>query len=676
MVDAYGEFLESSYKTEVMRRIREGKRSILIDFAKLERFDPVFSEKLLENPEEELKRLDEALNLIKDSLIQDDTYKLKARIYNLPKTAHIKIRDIRADHLGKLIAIKGQIRKTSDVRPKVSYTVFACPVCSTKIPKPQTGTVLEQPFLCPSCGRKGKFKLESQELIDIQHIVVEEIPEELYGAEQPKRISTLLTEDLLDPEEEKKRYPGNNVILVGLVKEIPITGKGGEKTTKFEILLDVNSVEMLEEAFEEIKITKEDEKKIKELAQDPEIYKKLVDSFANSIYGYEEIKEAIILQLFGGLKKIRPDGTRDRGDVHVLLVGDPGAGKSQLLKVVQTIAPKARYVVGKSASGAGITAAVVRDELLQGWALEAGALVLANKGIALIDELDKMDPEDRSAMHEAMEQQSITISKANIQATLRAETSILGAANPKFGRFDPYSPVANQIDMPPTLINRFDLIFIVLDIPDIQKDEKMSAYILNLQKGQQEGKVKQLQIPQDFLKKYIAYAKQTCFPRLTSHAIEEIQNFYVSLRSAAASEEQGVRTVPISPRQLVSLVRLAEASARVRLSPQVLKQDAERAIYLLKACMQAVGTDPETGKFDIDRIASGISAKERNKLSIIQRIIIDLETKLGKTLPEDEIIRVAETEGMQRSEIEEILESLKRRGDIYEPRQGVIQRMT
>jgi replicative DNA helicase Mcm len=464
----------------------------------------------------------------------------------------------------------------------------------------QAGGKFREPIKC-ACGRSGKFRLISKKLVDMQRLIIEETPEAMRGGEQPKRIALFLEEDLLDPKLEKKHYPGNKIIVVGVVKEIPILLKTGGISTTYDLCVEANSVETVEEEFEEIELTAEDERLIKELVSKPNVYEKLIKSIAPSIYGHENIKEAIVMQLFGGVKKEREDGTRTRGDIHVFLVGDPGSGKSELLRYVATLAPKARYIAGKGASAAGITATVVRDEFIRGWALEAGALVLANKGIACIDELDKMTPEDTSAMHEACEQQTITIAKANIHATLKAETSILAAANPKFGRFDPYDPIAKQIDLPPTLLNRFDLIFPIKDIPNAERDDKIAQHILELA---QDPNAKKPEISGDLLRRFIAYTKQKCFPKLTSGAIEEIKQFYVTLRAGAAKDEGDIKAIPISARQLEALVRLAEASARLRLADKVTRSDAQRAIRLLKSSMEEVAFDIETGRFDIDRVTT------------------------------------------------------------------------
>jgi replicative DNA helicase Mcm len=312
----------------------------------------------------------------------------------------------------------------------------------------------------------------------------------------------------------------------------------------------------------------------------------------------------------------------------------------------------------------------VKDEFLKGWALEAGTLVLANKGMAVIDEMDKMSEEDTSAMHEALEQQSVSISKANIQATLRCETTVLAAANPKFGRFDPYELIAKQINMPEPLINRFDLIFPIKDLPDPTKDEQMATFILNLHRGNKAVKDETL-LDTVMIRKYIAFAKQNCFPELTDDALDEIKQYYVQMRNQGGESS----AVPISARQLEALVRLAEASAKARLSDKVTRSDAKRSIELTHYCLSQIGVDPETGKFDIDRITTGVTAAQRSNISLVKEVINDLEKAIGKMIPVDDVVREAEIKGIAQDKTTEIVEKLKRSGDLFSPKNGFISRI-
>ncbi|MCX6742092.1 MAG: minichromosome maintenance protein MCM [Candidatus Pacearchaeota archaeon] len=656
------EFFEY-YRTQIGKSAKKGEKAIHVSFQDIASFSNTLADQLLAKPEEVLSVMELALDEV--GLVSN----AKIRLLDMPASQHIKIRQIRSRHIGQLIAIEGIVRQASDVRPQIVNAKFECPQCGTLISVLQVEKKFAEPSRC-SCGRKMGFKLISKEMVDAQRLVLEESPEGLEGGEQPRRLNVFLKEDLVEPKMEEKTTPGARIRIIGLLKEITIPLQTGGISTRFDLAVEANNIIPLEETFEELEISEEEERQIRELAADPLVYEKLVASIAPSIFGHEDVKLAVALQLFGAVKKKRSDGTAIRGDIHLLFVGDPGVAKSVILKFVSTIAPKGRYIVGKSATKAGITASVVRDEFLRGWALEAGAMVLANKGIACIDEMEKMTEEDRSSLHEAMEQQTVTISKANVQATLRAETSVLGAANPKFGRFDPYQPVASQVDMAPTLLNRFDLIFILKDIPQRERDEAIAAHVL-LEHRQAAARPP---IEQVLLKKYIAYAKQKISPKLTEKAVEEIKNFYVELRNAPTSGDSLIRPIPISARQLEALIRLSEASAKIRLSLKVTKEDAKRAIQIMHLYLLQIGIDKETGNIDIDRVTTGIPASERNKIAILREAVVRLESRIGKLIPIDELKHEV-ADKINEDQVEEMLEKLERMGDLFEPKRGFIQRV-
>ncbi len=1203
-IEKFKEFLESSYSSKINAIATSGKKSLLVDFQELVKFDHEIAEEVLNEPEETLK----AAELSLEDLDIPKDLRVKIRFFNLPKSQIIMIKDIRSSHLNKFLAIEGIVRQSSDVRPQVTFAKFECPSCGNTITIPQLDSKFKEPFRC-SCGRKGRFRLLSKELVDAQRLIIEEAPESLEGGEQPKKLQVFLREDLVEPKMEKKTTPGSKVRVYGIIKEIPIM-MGNVQSIRYDLMMESNFIEPVEETFEELEINEEDEREIKKLAMDPRIYEKLIKSIAPSIYGHEDIKEALVLQLFGGVKKDKKDGTKIRGDMHILLCGDPGSSKTTLLTAVSKIAPKSRFISGKGVSSAGITATVVKDEFLKGWALEAGALVLANKGILCLhpeteiifnnqlkkieelfdekkaklgkqgtelieyhelnnnvpslklnsldvintnaskirrkkysgkllkisfrsgfsikltpdhklldgdtlewkeskkfsvkeniiaplklpeinkdiyildivpndwkvildkeqkqeikllikkefktlsefnkkfnlspnylsggkqlsikifrdilnylnhydewkkiplkycrdhlgeelkiakvtpelgyvlgfiygdgcikiskrrtnigltqslkhqnyinqfnkcwnkifikemgytiqksisnirgrqftsiskqmykgsnllgklseillgknlsnllrldnptlsafiagvmdsdgcisnkqcsknnktyviqhvdfmfapkrikdnlnfilslrrldcygkliqqkagylveitgrtdvetlkektqrysvkfaqrkilnkitnlssisqkipskivsqlcndisrinnksilikegiwstiyrykkqqiqpsrdqllkiknritlpdsicqkidqlikrdyfldeivsvkeedyegyvydlfipetnnfiaegiivhnclDEMDKIKEEDTSALHEAMESQIISIAKANIQATLRSETTILAAANPKFGRFDPYQEIAKQIDLPPALINRFDLIFTVKDIPKRDTDEKIAKHVLEIQ---QKPGIVEMEINPKLLKKYISYAKQKIHPKLSENAIEEIKVFYVDLRNSETFGQEIIKPVPITARQLEALVRLAEASAKIRLSKTVTKLDAKRAIRLLNNCLMQVGIDSKTGLIDIDRIATGITASQRSKIVMVREIINEFDSKGKKSITREEILSAAESKNIDKAAVEEVIEKLKKEGEIYEPKYGFISKI-
>ena len=651
------------YKKELGKYIRGEKKVVFISFQDLSSFSHELAENMLSYPEEMLQILDVALEDL--GLVSNP----RVRLLDLPETHSIKIRNLRAIHLNTFITIEGIVRQASEVRPQVINAKFECPSCGTIISVLQVERTFREPSHC-SCGRKGGFKLTSREMVDVQRIVVEESPETLDGGEQPRKISVFLKEDLVDPKMEERTTPGSRVRVIGILKEVPVPTHTGAIQTRFDLMVEVNNVIPLEETFETLEIDEEDERQIKELAEDTKVFEKLAQSIAPSVYGYEEIKQSLVLQLFSGVKKKRSDGTDSRGDLHVLLVGDPGVAKSVILKFMASISPKGRYVAGRGTTGAGLTATVVRDEFLRGWSLEAGAMGLANKGLVCIDEVEKMDENDRSAMHEALEQQTVTISKANVQATLRAETSVLAAGNPKLGRFDPFQPIAKQIDVQPTLLNRFDLIFILRDLPDRAKDEAIATHVLM---EHQKAEAKNV-IEKGLFRKYIAYSKQRVQPKLTDEAVDEIKRFYVDLRNAPTSSDDVLKPIPISARQLEAIVRLSEASAKTRLSKKVTRDDVKRAINLTKFYLMQVGYDYETKQYDIDKIVTGISTSQRSKIILVREALARLESRIGKLIPVQEIEK--EMEGKLKPEdIQDALGKLNISGDVFIPRKGFVQRI-
>jgi replicative DNA helicase Mcm len=686
LVSQWQKFFEEHCKSDIETVAVEypNKRSIFIDYWKIDKADSKLAELLLTQPYKAFYNAEEALKNI--DVTSEEKLKLHFRVENLPDTHRLLIRRIRANHLGKFMAVDGLVKKRTEVRPKLQVGAFQCQKCGAVMRIEQDEEILKEPAECyedqGGCGRVSSFKLlpTLSQFIDSQKIEIQENPEGLRGGAQPERISVYLEDDLVG-----EIAPGDRVIVNGILHSMQ-RRRGTFRLTSFNKTMDANSVESQELAFEEVEVTPEDEKQIKKISKDPALYEKMTSSMAPTIYGMDIEKEALVLQLFGGLAKEMPDGTRIRGDIHALLVGDPGTAKSQILTYMSKLAPRSVYAGGKSSSAAGLTAAAVRDEFGEGqWTLEAGALVLADMGVACIDEIDKMDDTDRSALHQAMEQQEISVAKAGINATLKSRCALLAAANPKLGRFDEFLPIHEQINMPPALLSRFDLIFSILDRPNRATDTDLATHILmthkagevneNILKSKKSKHTKKEKddltkivepvFDPEFLRKYVAYAKRNIFPVMTQEALEMLRNYYVDFRSS--SEE----SVTFTPRQLEAFVRLAEASARIRLSEEVTVEDSKRAINIIDQYLRRVGMDRETGRFDIDIIATGISHSQHDRMRTLMDIVQRLsnEAKDGNAARGD-IIREAEIEGLESGKVEEALDRLKRNGQIYEPVHG------
>jgi replicative DNA helicase Mcm len=654
--DKLDEFLREKYHAEIRKAMHE-EHSVVIDFTVLDRYDPIIADQLLEAPKIVLEILNTAATAIADG------EKMNVRIKNLPPGRQMRIRSLRSKHIGKLWCVDAIIRSASEVKPQIYEAVFECPDCKAKIIVPQDTNIIQKPGVC-ECGRRGDFPLVEKKLYDMRWLIGSE-PFDITSGEKPGEVNIFLKEDLTTPRMQRKSDPGSRIKVTGLLKELPKRIKG-KLSTRMDMYIDANYFEMSDVEFEELEISPEDEKLINEMAHDPDIYEKLKASIAPAIYGYDEIKEAMVLQLFGGVAHMMPDGTRVRGNMHILLTGDPGVGKTQLLKLAASIVPRGRYVSGSGVSGAGLTATVIKNEAIGSWVLEAGALILCNKGLIAIDEFDKMSRDDQIAMHEATSVETVSIAKAGIIATLPAQTSVLAGANPKLGRFDPYKPIGDQIMIPETLLSRFDLKFALRDRPDSVVDEKMAEHIIMSRTNPE--RIEPI-INMNLLRKYIAYSKKITSMELLPESANLIKDFYVQMRGSYGGDETA--GVSITLRQYEALIRLAEASAKIRLDTKIRLEDAERAIRLMKYSMMQLGYDFETKRFDVDRMEGGIPSSRRGKARIILSILESMQKEVNE-VPVDDLKAEAENQGV--SDLDEVIEILKKDGMIFEPRSGFLKK--
>lgn len=661
------------------------ERSLEFPFAALDGADTPLADLLLERPEEVI---DAGIRAMKELLpvAGPEAEGLRLRIIGLPLTAHRTIRAIRESDLNRFVALDGIVRRVSEVRPQIRDAVFECVACRTKFHEPQdeTSLVFREPLECPEsqggCGKtqgRTRFRLVAEEstYVDAQRIEIQEHPETLRHGAHPQGLSVLLMEDLTG-----KVLPGNRIVLNGVLKSFQratASRSGVVRNTTFDLMVLGNSFESKTREYEEIDLTPEDIRLIEQFRGDPTVVDKIVLSLAPTIKGMEEEKEAISLQLFGGVEKRHADGIRVRGDIHVLLVGDPGTAKSQLLRYIADVAPRGIYTSGKGATAAGLTAAAVKDDFAGGrWVLEAGMLVLADGGMAIIDELDKMSAEDRSAMHETLEQGTVSIAKAGITSTLNARCPVLAAANPKWGRFTNDRTIAEQLDLPPTLLSRFDVIFSIRDIPNQERDRSLSHKILaSHREVEHPGEYAEFAgpggspFPPDLLKKYIAFARRTVRPTLSQAALDAIENYYVQVRRQG---EEPNAPVPITARQLEALVRLSEAAARARLSSEVGIEDAERAIHVMQSFLKRVSMTEE-GKLDIDLTQTGVSHSQRERMDIAMRVMRDLQEQANGTFTIEQYHEAAEKARISIAHADSILQTMRNQGEIIEPRPNQYQ---
>jgi len=627
-----------------------------------------------ENPDEILEAFAKAIKDILQERFPQYAAKIKdeirARIVNYP--VQRSLRQINAEIINKMTSVSGMVVRSSEVKPLAREIIYKCPENHVTQIIHQKGLNITPPTKCslPKCTHRDlKIEPELSSFIDFQILRLQELPEDLPPGQLPHYVDVSIKQDLVD-----NARPGDRIILTGLVRIEQEYIAGGKATSGlYRLRIDGNNIEFLggrgskiSRNTEREEVSSEEEKIIKSLAKNPEIYQRLIDSFAPHIQGHALIKEAILLLITGSTQRILQDGTKIRGDINIFLVGDPGTAKSEMLKFCARIAPRGLYTSGRGSTAAGLTAAVIRDKtgIMM---LEAGAVVLGDQGLVCIDEFDKMKPEDRSALHEVMEQQTASIAKGGIVATLNARTSILAAANPMYGKYDPFKNITENVNLPIPLLTRFDLIFVVRDIPSREKDTKIAKHIINLHSPT--GTATRSLIDADILTKYLAYSKRLK-PVLTKEAEEKILEYYMKMRNVDSED-----MITVTPRQLEGLIRLATARARLLMKNQVEAEDAERAIFLIQSMLQDAGVDVNTGKVDLG-VLQGRAHSEVSKMQLFMDVLKSLEGE-NKTAVEEKLFtqELMKTGKFTEEEARNYIRKMLREASIYESKPGHYNRV-
>jgi len=635
----------------------EGERSIYLDLDDVYAVDEELAKKLVKNPIDILPVFSDVftqwVNTRRGAFGEIDKIEIKIRGYS----QETSIRRIADERLGTLVLVTGVIVKASNIYKRVEKSHYICEKCGEgfKVKQDLQRKYVEKPAGCPFCDNRRGFKHDPYESVFIkeQKLVVQEKPKDIPPGQMPFGVDTYVRGDMTG-----NYNPGDRVKIIGILHTQPVS----KNNQSYNTFLVANCIEKISAGLETLELSAEDKKRIKELSEASDVHRKIRGSIAPSIYGYPRIKEAIMYQLFGGMPKSMPD-TRIRGDINILLVGDPGVGKSQILRYTSRVSPRGILTTGKGSTAAGLTAAAVKEKE-GGFSLEAGALVLADKGLVAIDEFEKMRADDRNAIHPAMEQQVVSIAKGGIVAELNARCSVLAAANPTNGRYNPYESLKENLkELPVTLLNRFDLIFIVRDIVDYERDEETIKHMRKMSKMQSV----ETALDTEMLRKYIAYAKQIN-PLIPDEVYDLLDGFYHKMRGSNKDQQ---KPLSITPRQYESLTRLTEASARVSLREKATIEDGKAAIDIMTHFLSTAGIDPETGEIDVDTIEVGISRTMQEKRNKILNAVKTSEKAQSEQIAEkSELYDDLVDSGMSPSDIKKILKQLKRDGLIYEPRPG------
>ena len=655
------------YFDRINNLMASNSTSLVVDYIDFDTFKPDLAKLITNEPDEMFDAFNRAifnvLYEIHPDYANETQNNIKVRIGNY--TVQKSLREINAEVINKLVGVSGMVVRSSEVKPLAKKIGYRCLSCGEITEAQLQGLVLKKPLRCGKCSEKElEMDPDTSIFIDFQMVRLQELPEDLPAGHLPHYLEVTIIGDLVD-----QCRPGDRILLTGIVRIEQEQLSQQIKTSLFRLRMEGNNIEYLggrtadkdSRTIERLEISNEDEKHIVALARKNDAYDILISSYAPHVYGHEVIKEVILLLIVGSVTKRLEDGSARRGDINVFLVGDPGTAKSEMLKFAAKIAPRGLYTSGRGSTAAGLTAAVIRDKsgIMM---LEAGAVVLGDQGLVCIDEFDKIKPEDRSALHEVMEQQTCSVAKGGIVATLNARTSILSAANPLYGKYDPFKNITENVNLPIPLLTRFDIIYVIRDIPEKEKDHRIASHILELHRESE--KTGQYLIDIDLFSKYLAYSK-TMEPKLTVEAIDKIRDYYMKMRNV---ESEGMITV--TPRQLEGLVRLATARSKLLLKDYVDSEDAERAIYLIQTMLETAGVDVNTGRVDLG-VLHGKPQSEISKLKLFMEVFNGLSGQDKNDVEEKNFINeLIQTGRFSEDDAKNFLNKAMQNGQIYERRSG------
>ena len=699
-------FLEEAKESEVMTLLSRQTNFpyLSIPFHEIQTFDPEFAEDVLEHPKQILSAGSKTLMEICRE--RGEEIDALLRVGELPGDTRMPLREIGSSDIDKLRSVDVIVTKISEIKPRIHRAVFKCESCGHDIEIDQENErELKEPLNCPQAlGGCGSTKAEtrfdlvllSSRMVNNQWIEIQEQPEYVPSGAQPRRGMVLIEGDQVN-----KHLPGER-ITANVIPVVRSEVRNRKKTPMFDVIYHLISSEHESTPFTEISIEEEDSERILEISKREDLMSLIQRSIAPSIFAtgiLGHVKRSLALQLFGGVSRKLNDKTRSRGDIHILLMGDPGVAKSQLLSFISALSPRGRFATGGGVSGAGLTAAAVRDAFGDGrFALEAGVLPLSDRGLAAIDEFDKISPDDKRMMHPAMEQQKVHVAKGGITATLHSRCSILAAANPKEGRFTKRGINTSVIrsfketGLPPPLASRFDIIWMIRDEVRIHDDERIARHILdNRTTGKSEAQLENTielgpseldeesfiitsengneHLSQDFLRKYIAFAKRTVHPQLDEDAKNAILKYYTEERQSFGREDQSPSqfesdndndtVIPITARALEALIRLTEAHARMHLQEIATVDNAKVALAVFKHWREESGIEDES------ELHSGVSVKERSKNSTIMNIVRKLCQEKGQA-ELTEIYNIAINRKISEAEVDKVVQKMNQTGELYE----------